>query len=241
MSQSAIIIPARYNSSRLPGKMLLPLGGKPIVLHAVDRAREANIGAVYVATDSEKIYQSVKGEVDVLFTGEHNSGTSRVAEAARQVSADFIINVQGDEPTIEPTIIQALNKSLQQGFEWVSAASPIKSIEDMNNPNVVKIVCDAQGRALYFSRSSIPACRDSSQPNISRGLQHIGIYGYHRNFLLNWENLPHSYLEEMESLEQLRAMSEGHRPKIIKTEVVAKGIDTEADYQEAKKHYNNTP
>ncbi len=234
----AIVIPARYASSRLPGKPLLRETGKYLIQHVYERACAAGCGAeVIVATDDERILTAVRGFGGraVMTRADHPSGTDRVAEVDAGLSADVIVNLQGDEPQIDPGSIDRLAGLLTGDPAAVmgTLAVPIRDRDSYLSPNVVKVVCDDRGRALYFSRSQVPFCRDG-EPDFAadppRYFQHLGIYAYRRPFLLQLAQTPPHPLEETEKLEQLRVLGTG---RAIRVGVVAhahRGIDTPADY-----------
>jgi 3-deoxy-manno-octulosonate cytidylyltransferase (CMP-KDO synthetase) len=236
--QTAIVIPARYASSRLPGKPLLRETGKYLIQHVWERACQARADAVIVATDDARIFDAVRefGGRAVLTRADHPTGTDRIAEVARGLPAEVIVNLQGDEPLIDPAALDLLPELLRRDpvADVATLAVPIASPEQYRDPNCVKVVCDARGRALYFSRSPIPFVRDG-QPDFARRpalfLQHLGLYAYRRDFLLQLAQLPPEPLEETEKLEQLRMLAVG---KAICVGVVAhagRGVDTPADYQ----------
>jgi 3-deoxy-manno-octulosonate cytidylyltransferase (CMP-KDO synthetase) len=239
--KTAIVIPARHASSRLPGKPLLRQTGKYLVQHVYERACQARRAeVVVVATDDSRIESAVRtfGGRVVRTRRDHPSGTDRVAEVARSPDldgAELILNLQGDEPLIEPAALDLLFDLLERSPEAVMAtlAVPIRCAEQFCNPNCVKVVCDAAGRALYFSRSPIPFIRDG-QPDFSaqppRFLQHLGLYAYRREFLLRLAELPPQPLEQMEKLEQLRVLSLGHPILVGKVEHSGLGVDTYDDY-----------
>jgi 3-deoxy-manno-octulosonate cytidylyltransferase (CMP-KDO synthetase) len=240
--KTAIIIPARYASSRLPAKPLLRETGKYLIQHVYERACESNADTVIVATDDARIAEAVGsfGGNVVMTRDDHPSGTDRVAEVAAKLDADIIVNVQGDEPMIEPATLDLLPRLL---FENPSApmatlATPITSIEQWRDPNCVKVVCDSKGRALYFSRSPIPFVRDG-EPDFSSGrfLQHLGLYAYRREFLLKLAKLPPEPLEQIEKLEQLRVLALGHRIQVGVVATAHRGVDTVADYQRFVESY----
>lgn len=236
--KTAIVIPARYASTRLPGKPLLKTTGKYLVQHVYERACQAKADHVVVATDDPRIATAVRsfdGNV-VLTRGDHLSGTDRVAEAAQRLGADIIVNVQGDEPLIDPRSLDLLPQLLARdsGADLATLATPITSKETWLNPNCVKVVCDARGRALYFSRSPIPFVRDG-QPDFRaqppRFLLHLGVYAYRRPFLMHLAATPPEPLEQLEKLEQLRVLALG---KAIQVGVVphrSPGVDTLEDYR----------
>jgi 3-deoxy-manno-octulosonate cytidylyltransferase (CMP-KDO synthetase) len=238
LMKTAIIIPARYASSRLPGKPLLRQTGKYLIQHVYEqalRARRAN--QVFVATDDPRIVaavQSFDGQV-VLTSRHHPSGTDRVAEVARNLDADVIINLQGDEPLVDPATLDLLPELLHRhpDTEMATVAVPITSEEQWHNPNCVKLVRDDDGRALYFSRSPIPFVRNDRPPFHAEPalfLQHLGLYAYRRQFLLRLAALPPAPLEGLEQLEQLRVLALGHRIQVGVVREAAIGVDTYEDY-----------
>jgi 3-deoxy-manno-octulosonate cytidylyltransferase (CMP-KDO synthetase) len=236
--KTAIIIPARYASTRLPGKPLLRTTGKYLVQHVYERACQSRASQVIVATDDPRIVAAVEsfGGRVVLTRRDHPSGTDRVAEVARRLDADVIVNLQGDEPLIDPAALDLLPAMLHrdEDADMATVAVPITSQEQWHNPNCVKVVCDACGRALYFSRSPIPFVR-GGQPNFTANppafLQHLGLYAYRRHFLLSLATLPPEPLEELEKLEQLRVLALGRRIHVGIVRQAAVGVDTYEDYQ----------
>ncbi len=237
--KTAIIIPARYASSRLPGKPLLRETGKYLVQHVYERASQVRgVSQVLIATDDPRIVagaRSFGGKV-VLTRRDHPSGTDRVAEAARQVDADTIINLQGDEPLLEPAALELLIQLLDRdsGADMATLAVPLSSSDQWHNPNCVKVVRDITGRALYFSRSPIPFVRDG-EPDFTlrpaRFLQHLGVYAYRRRFLASFAALPPEPLEHLEKLEQLRALAHGRQIQVGVIEQAGSGVDTFEDYR----------
>lgn len=235
----AAIIPARYASSRLPGKPLLRETGKYLIQHVYEQVKRArSVDRVIVATDDDRIRQAVQSfHGEVMMTREdHASGTDRVAEVAHQLKAKVIINVQGDEPQIEPEAIDQLASLMSQGHcQMATLAVPIRDRHLYDSPHCVKVVCDDQGRALYFSRSPIPHIRDgnadfASDPPVA--LQHLGIYAYRRDFLLGLAQHPVHPLESFEKLEQLRVLGMGVAISVGVVSRAARGIDTPEDYAE---------
>jgi 3-deoxy-manno-octulosonate cytidylyltransferase (CMP-KDO synthetase) len=219
------IIPARYASTRLPGKPLCDLLGKPMVQHVYERVRQSGVERVVVATDDPRILNAVRGfgGEALLTSAAHVSGTDRLAEALASVQAEVVVNVQGDEPLIDPQHIDAAVAPLlrEPGVEMTTLATPLRDVEEMLSPDVVKVVCDERGDALYFSRSPIPHVRgaadSSASAAIERGLgrRHIGLYAYRRATLLRLAALPPAALERAESLEQLRALANGVRIRVV--------------------------
>jgi 3-deoxy-manno-octulosonate cytidylyltransferase (CMP-KDO synthetase) len=226
---AVIIIPARYASTRFPGKALAELWGKPLIQHVYERARQARSSErVIVATDDERIARAARGfGAEVAMTSaEHPSGTDRVAEVARGIEAELIVNVQGDEPLIEPRAIDAAVRPLMadRTIPMGTLCCPVDSVEELANPNVVKVVVDREGFALYFSRLPIPFVRDAGAD--VRRYRHIGLYAYRREFLLELAGLEPTPLEEAEKLEQLRALEHGHRIKVTRVASAWPGVDT---------------
>ena len=247
--KTAIIIPARYASSRLPGKPLLRQTGKYLVQHVYERACQAQRGNhVVVATDDPRIIQAVEsfgGQV-VRTRRDHVSGTDRVAEVAGQLDADLILNLQGDEPLINPAHLDLLFDLLHTNADadMATLATPLHSLEQWQNPNCVKVICDAAGRALYFSRSPIPYVRDG-RPDFAlrpaRFLLHVGLYAYRRAFLLRLAALPPEPLEQLEKLEQLRVLALGHPIQVGVIEQSGFGVDTYDDYERFVAAYRHNP
>lgn len=242
-ARAVAIIPARYGSTRLPGKPVLEVArevtGKYIIQHVCERAAmAASVERVIVATDDQRIADVVSefgGEVR-LTSPEHRSGTDRISEVAATLDAPIVVNVQGDEPEIRPEQVEQVIQVLaeDEGAVMGTLAHPIEREDEWRDPNVVKVVPDADGCALYFSRSPIPFLRDYTGPLAGapvRPLHHMGIYSYRRDFLLRYAALPHSPLEEAEKLEQLRALSAGYRIRVAVTPHASIGIDTPADLE----------
>ena len=236
-----VIIPARFSSSRLPGKPLLDLGGKPMIRHVYERASQANVDTVLVATDDQRVFSAVSdfGGQAVMTATDHLSGTDRVAEAALTLKADIVINVQGDEPLFDPTLIDLVSRPLLEDPSVVmsTVAHPMYAIPLNNDPNVVKVVCDQQGNALYFSRSFLPFDRNlANDHRPTPFLRHIGLYGYRADFLQTFTRLPPTELEQRELLEQLRALEHGYPIRVVLTDQsVAGGVDTEEDAQKIRR------
>jgi 3-deoxy-manno-octulosonate cytidylyltransferase (CMP-KDO synthetase) len=245
--RTAIVIPARYGSTRLPGKPLLRSTGKYLIQHVVERAaRSRHAGSVVVATDDPRIVTAVEGfgGTAVLTRRDHPSGTDRVAEVARTLSADVVVNLQGDEPTVDPTDIDLLPELLERDpeAEVATLAVPITSEEQWRSPHCVKVVCDATGRALYFSRSPIPYVRDA-RPDFAaqppRFLQHLGLYAYRRESLLRLADTRPQPLEEAEKLEQLRVLALGRRIRVGVVRSAGRGVDTIEDYEAFVRAYRD--
>lgn len=226
-----MIIPARYASERLPGKPLADMGGRPMVAHVLARAQAARgVRRAVVATDDERIAAAVRaaGGEAVMTPADCASGSDRCARAARMLGpVDVVVNVQGDEPLLEPAAIEAVAAAFADpAVEMATLARPLRDGE-WENPNVVKVVRDARGDALYFSRASIPHRRGGGVSALARA--HVGIYGFRAAFLQRFAALPPTPLEREEKLEQLRALEHGHRIRVIDTDYAAFGIDTPED------------
>ncbi len=233
----AIVIPARYASSRLPGKPLLRETGKYLIQHAYEQARKARCAAeVIVATDDDRILAAAREfrARAEMTRPDHASGTDRVAEVAARLAADVVINLQGDEPQIDPAAIDRLADLMRDpAADMATLAVPIADADLYYSPNVVKVVCDDRGRALYFSRSPVPMVRDG-HPDFAarppRFLQHLGVYAYRRAFLLELAAAPPHPLEQAEKLEQLRVLGTGGTIGVGTVARGHRGIDTPADY-----------
>jgi len=231
--RTVAIIPARYASTRLPGKPLLAETGKPLIQHVVEAAAAAQkLQAVYVATDDPRIFDAVKafGGQAVMTSADHATGTDRLAEAAERIGLagdDIVVNVQGDEPEMNPGDIDRLVELLiDSGAPMATLAAPL-SADDADSPANVKVVLAADGSALYFSRARIPHDRDGAGCEY---LLHLGIYAYRRRFLAEYVAMPQGELERIEKLEQLRALQAGHRIAVAVVASAAPGIDTPEDY-----------
>ncbi len=230
------IIPARYASSRFPGKPLHLIAGKPLVEHVVERCRESSwLADVIVATDDERIAAVVRGFARVEMTrSDHPSGTDRIAEVAARLECDAVVNVQGDEPLMDPAVVDAVAAALQTN-EMSTAATDLRDEADYDNPNVVKVVVGLNGRGLYFSRRTVPYLRDQagqSRPEQLAAfpfLKHLGIYGYRRATLLRLVGFPVSPLEAAEKLEQLRALEHGIPITVVRVDYESIGVDVPGD------------
>lgn len=241
------VIPARYASMRFPGKPLADRTGKPLIQHVHETvARARRIRRVVVATDDQRIFDAVaRFGGEAVMTGEHPNGTSRIAEAIDKLyppsaggAPDVIVNVQGDEPEIDPAVIDALVDALQHdaGAPMATVASPLpEDGDEAKDPNVVKVVVDRRGRALYFSRAPIPHHRDPDPPtpggSAPSHLRHLGLYAYRRAFLPTYLALPATPLELAEKLEQLRVLEHGHPIAVVLTPTSHPGIDTPEQYE----------
>ena len=230
------IIPARYGSSRFPGKPLALIAGKPLIQHVVERCQDAeSLSEVIVATDDTRIWEVAQGFCRAEMTAaNHPSGSDRIAEVAARCGCDAVVNIQGDEPLIDPTVIDAVAGALQT-TEMSTAATTIQDPHEYDNPNVVKVVVNAAGRALYFSRRTIPYLRDAASRSVSEQLaafpflKHLGIYGYRRETLLRLVQFPVSPLESAEKLEQLRALDNGIDIAVVRVDYDSVGVDVPGD------------
>ncbi|MEZ5657208.1 MAG: 3-deoxy-manno-octulosonate cytidylyltransferase [Burkholderiaceae bacterium] len=241
-----ILIPARMASTRLPGKPLADLAGKPMIVRVAEAAARANPDRLAVATDDQRIADAVRaaGFEAVLTRADHASGTDRLAEAAQAMGLDdaqIVVNLQGDEPFMPPTILQQVADALEAHRECAmsTAAHPIHDQAEFLNPNVVKVVCRQDGRALYFSRAPIPLARDRANgwpgADSDQVLRHIGLYGYRVGFLRRFPMLPAAPIEALESLEQIRALWHGHEIMVVRLDAdPGAGIDTPDDLVRAR-------
>jgi 3-deoxy-manno-octulosonate cytidylyltransferase (CMP-KDO synthetase) len=231
----AVIIPARYGAQRFPGKPLADLAGRPIIAHVVERARRARgVDVVAVATDDERIARAAeRAGAEAIVTGDAPTGTDRVAQAASRLrpAPDVVVNLQGDEPLIEPGAIETLVEAMVPGVAMATLARPLAGGE-LVRPQVVKVVTDARGDALYFSRAPIPHRRSGGESPLARA--HVGIYAFTAAFLQEFAALPPGRLEAEESLEQLRALEHGHRIRVADTRYAGFGIDTPEDLERAR-------
>jgi len=240
----AAIIPARYASSRFPGKPLVDILGKPMIQRVYERvAQVSGISRVVVATDDPRIYDAVAGFGGQarMTRDDHPSGTDRLAEVAADLDDDLVVNVQGDEPLIDPRMVESALAPLRQNssIPMGTLKTPLQSAEEFLNPNVVKVVTDQEGFALYFSRAPIPHPRDFSNNPPAEfprmvAFKHVGLYVYRRDFLLEFPRLQPTPLEELEKLEQLRALEHGIRIHVAFTDLVSTGVDTPADLEKVR-------
>jgi 3-deoxy-manno-octulosonate cytidylyltransferase (CMP-KDO synthetase) len=230
------VIPARYASSRFPGKALATIASKPMLEHVYERAKMSRyVSPVVIATDDDRIFRSARsfGAEVKMTRADHISGTDRVAEIATMYDAEIVVNIQGDEPLIDPEAIDAAVLPLVHE-PAISMSTLRKRIEDpgeIANPNVVKVVCDRFQNAVYFSRSPIPFDRGGDGGEAAVYYKHIGLYVYRRNFLLRYSGLPVGPLEEAERLEQLRALENGFKIRVVDTEYESLGVDTPEDLE----------
>lgn len=232
------VIPARLASSRFPEKVLACKTGKPLIVHVLEQARRArSLDDIVVAADHPRIVDAVEaaGGRAILTRVDHPNGTSRLAEVASKVSAEVFVNIQGDEPEIEPEVIDAAVELLHASpwADVATVATPFNEGDDLANPNLVKVVLGVGGRALYFSRAPIPLHRDAGKGGLPRAtaLRHVGLYAYRTSFLPTFVSWPPSALEETESLEQLRVLEHGHGIAVAVRPVTSQGIDTPEQYE----------
>jgi 3-deoxy-manno-octulosonate cytidylyltransferase (CMP-KDO synthetase) len=234
------VIPARWDSTRLKGKVLADINGKPMIQHVWERVSKAHeVDEVVIAVDKEKVLKAVEsfGAKAVFTSPEQPSGTDRLAEVASTVDADVYINVQADEPLIHPLMVDALAQvfEYERNVQMATLIKRIHSKEEIANPNVVKVVVDRKGFALYFSRSPIPYIREGSESimdlqDVSGSyFKHIGLYSYTKDFLFTYTNLPKSTLEMDEKLEQLRVLEHGYKIMTVETRYDTVGVDTQED------------
>lgn len=244
-----VVIPARYESTRFPGKPLADIAGKPMVVRVAERAVKSGARDVLVATDHPAIARTVRacGYSAVMTRRTHASGTDRIAEVARRLQLPanrIVVNVQGDEPLIPPALIRAVASKLAQarGAHIATACTPIREVREFLDPNVVKVVLDDAGHALYFSRAPIPHARDAGTP-LAAGVpayRHLGIYAYRAGFLQRFAKLGPAAIERAEALEQLRALARGYRIVVAITRALPHpGVDTPADLERVRRHFDD--
>ena len=235
------VIPARYGATRFEGKLLKDLCGKPVIQHVYERAKKAKLlDDLIVAADDERIVKAVAGfGGKVVFTSKsHSTGTDRLTEVVNQIDVKTIVNIQGDEPLIQPFLIDDLVRTMQDPDEKNTVMATVvkksQSVEEFKSHDVVKCVVDQKGYALYFSRSPLPTLL---KPDAEKSYfyKHIGIYAYNKDFLFTFKKLPKSYLEKNERLEQLRALEAGYRIKVIETTYETVGVDTPQDLEIARR------
>jgi 3-deoxy-manno-octulosonate cytidylyltransferase (CMP-KDO synthetase) len=234
------VIPARYGSTRFPGKPLALIAGRPLIQHVVQRCQRAqSLAEVIVATDDTRIWEVAQNFCRAEMTAlDHASGTDRIAEVARRNACDAVINIQGDEPLLDPAVVDAVAAGLERS-EMSTAAAVLTDPAELANPNVVKVVVNAAGQALYFSRRTIPYVRDAApgaEPLAAFPfLKHLGLYGYRRETLLKLTALPVSPLERAEKLEQLRALENGIQIAVVKVNYDSVGVDVPGDVKRVEK------
>ena len=236
------VIPSRWASTRLPGKPLAMIAGKPMIQRVAERVVQANsLDAVLVATDDLRIadavaFSPIPGVEAVMTRVDHPSGTDRIAEAIADTDCDVVINVQGDEPLMDPKLIDQLADVMTSGdWDMATAAAPITNEADLKSPDVVKAVFADDGQALYFSRAPIPHVRDAGSDTTGAHWRHIGIYAYRRDYLLKLVAEPPCALENLEKLEQLRALHIGCRMNILRVDDIGIGVDTPDDIEKVER------
>ena len=236
------IIPARYGATRFPGKPLVLIEGRPLIQHVVERCQRAkSLSEVIVATDDARIAEVARRFCRVEITrSDHPSGSDRIAEVTARCACEAVVNIQGDEPLIDPAVIDEVADALADS-EMSTAATPLKEPAEFDNPNVVKVVVNTAGHALYFSRSTIPFVRDAASRSMAEQLaaftflKHLGIYGYRRETLLRLVKFPLSSLERAERLEQLRALENGIQIAVVKVKYDSVGVDVPEDVARVEK------
>ena len=239
-SKVLIVIPARYAAARFPGTPLAEIAGKPMIQHVFERAKGSQHATrILVATEDERIKVAVEkaGGEAILTRADHRTGTDRVAEVAAHVRADIYINVQGDEPLIDPSTIDGVAAAMleDESVQLCTPCSAITQKNDIMDPNVVKVVLDFDGNGLYFSRAPIPWVRDTGATVAARHWKHIGIYGFRRDTLLEFPTLPPGELERIEQLEQLRWLENGFHMRVVETEYDPVSVDVPADVERVEK------
>jgi 3-deoxy-manno-octulosonate cytidylyltransferase (CMP-KDO synthetase) len=240
LAKVVVVIPARYGSTRLPGKPLVSIAGKPMIQRVFERAKLAQcVNQVIVATDDERIVKAVEafGGEARMTRSDHRTGTERVAEVAAHVEGDVFVNVQGDEPLLDPAAVDAVVASLLEDppASIATVATPIKTPADIMDPNVVKTVLDFEGNAIYFSRAPIPWVRDTGSKVLARHLKHLGLYVFDREALLEYPTLPPGELERIEQLEQLRWLENGWKIRVAEVEHDAVSVDVPEDVARVEK------
>jgi 3-deoxy-manno-octulosonate cytidylyltransferase (CMP-KDO synthetase) len=235
-----VVIPARYASTRFPGKPLAPISGKPMIQHVVEHVRLATLPSrIIVATEDPRIKSAVEsfGAEAILTRADHRTGTDRIAEVATHVQADIYINVQGDEPLIDPGTIDSVAAAMaaDDSIQLVTPCAAITLPGEIMDPNIVKVVQDFDGHALYFSRAPIPWVRDTGDRVAAKHWKHIGLYGYRRDALLEFPTLPPGELERIEQLEQLRWLENGFHMHVVETNYNAVSVDVPGDIQKVEK------
>ncbi|HOP86413.1 MAG TPA: 3-deoxy-manno-octulosonate cytidylyltransferase [Syntrophorhabdaceae bacterium] len=238
--KNVIVIPARYASTRLPGKPLVEIKGKPLIQWVFENAMKSQLkDEIYIATDDKRIMERARafGAEVIMTSKDCSSGTERIYEALKEKEADIIVNVQGDEPFIRYDMIDALFLEMKKKRIYMATlCCKINDMSEVDDPNTVKVVLNKKGYALYFSRSPIPYFRNNSHTKKKLVYKHIGVYGYTKDFLKKYINMKRSFLEEAESLEQLRVLENGYKIKVLITEYDGFGIDTKDDLLKAEKY-----
>lgn len=233
------VIPARYASSRFEGKVLADILGKPMLQHVWERAKQSLVlNDLIIACDDSRVAEAAKGfgAKTVLTSRDHASGTDRIIEIINPIDVKVVINIQADEPLVNPMMIDSLAQTLldKPEIQMATVMKEIEDIKELRDPNVVKVVVDRNNFALYFSRAPIPHRAHNSEVKAPKFYKHIGLYGYTKDFLFTYKNLPVSDLEKIECLEQLRVLEEGFRIKLIETKHETIGVDTPEDLEKVK-------
>lgn len=235
------ILPARYASERFPGKVIAPLAGRPLVMHTYERTLQSRlVSETVIATDDARVVDALAPfDANVVMTGtEHTTGTDRIAEVARTTDADIVVNVQADEPLVDPNLIDAAIQPLidDPDLPMATARHRIQDESLIADPNCVKVVCDLQGHALYFSRHAIPFVRDAEDAAVNAEIywQHVGLYVFRKEFLLEYAAMVPTPLEKLEKLEQLRVLENGYEIAVVEAERLSIGVDTPADLERAE-------
>ncbi len=238
------VIPARYGATRFEAKVLARLHGKPVLEHVWRQAKKARLlDSVLIATDDKRIQDVCKrfGAKAVLTSQSHQSGSDRIAEAVKPLKVDIVVNIQGDEPLVHPSMIDGMVEALKKD-KTAQVSTVIKLIEDfreLENPNVVKVVVDRAGYAIYFSRCAIPYNRQNVDFKGVGYYKHLGLYAYRKKFLLGFKSLPVSSLEKAEQLEQLRVLQAGYKIKVVVTKFETIAVDTKEDLKRVEKYFKN--
>ncbi|RLC45917.1 MAG: 3-deoxy-manno-octulosonate cytidylyltransferase [Candidatus Coatesbacteria bacterium] len=253
MARSVVVIPARYSSTRFPGKVLTEILGKPMIMWVYERAGLISLAdEVIVATDDLRIFNAVKdfGGRALMTSGSHQSGSDRIAEAALSLDCDIVVNVQGDEPLLDPEAVDLCIQELLQdpGQETITLRAPIRDVEELFDPNTVKLVCSADDYVLYFSRSPVPCVAELADAFKKRSLskrrfrssditfyKHVGVYAYRKQFLIRFSQMAQTPLERAERLEQLRILENGYPIKALLTESIMKNVDVPEDVPAVEK------
>ncbi len=235
------VIPARYSSTRFEGKVLADILGKPMLQHVWERAKQAMVlDDLVIACDDERVANAAKkfGAKVILTAKAHTCGTDRISEVVNPLDVRVVINIQGDEPLVHPTMINSVARALldDKSLAMATIIKETKDPKDIADPNVVKVVVDKNNFALYFSRAPIPFPAPNSLVKSPLYYKHIGLYGYTKDFLFTYKNLPVSNLEKIECLEQLRVLEEGFRIKVVETKYETVGVDTPEDLETVKQH-----
>ncbi|WP_340076905.1 3-deoxy-manno-octulosonate cytidylyltransferase [Leptobacterium sp. I13] len=238
------MIPARYEASRFPGKLMQNLGGKPVILRTYEAAESTTLfDAVYVVTDSAVIFEEItrNGGKAIMSTKEHDCGSDRIAEAAEKLAVDIIVNVQGDEPFIDTEslarLLKVFNNDSNQEIDLASLMTPMTDWEEIKNPNIVKVIVDQRNFAMYFSRSPIPYPRDKE--TAVRYFKHKGIYAFRKQALIDFPKMTMHPLEATEKIEAIRYLEHGKKIKMVETPISGIGIDTPEDLKNAQKYFQN--